>query len=138
MTRRRLAVVTAGLSQPSSSRLLADRLAVSAQRALDVSGTEATIDVIELRDHAHDLTNNLLTGFASPRLRAAIDLVVDADGLIAVTPIFTAVGDVDTGLTVRIDRASGELARLVDAERGRERTDPFDSPTSFAELLVAS
>ena len=46
--------------------------------------------MIELRDHAHDLTNNLLSGFPSPRLQGAIDTVLAGDGLIAVTPIFSA------------------------------------------------
>jgi len=90
MTQRKLAVVTAGLSQPSSTRLLADRLAAATVRALDDRGVAVATDVIELRDHAHDLTNNLLTGFASDDLRAAIRTVVGADGLIAVSPIFSA------------------------------------------------
>lgn len=90
MTHRTLAVVTAGLSQPSSTRLLADRLAAATDRAVLGQGVDLSSTVIELRDHAHDLTNNLLTGFASNDLRSAIDQVVDADGLIAVTPIFSA------------------------------------------------
>lgn len=90
MTPRRLAVVTAGLSQPSSTRLLADRLAAAAARALDSQGLDTRIDVVELRDHAHDIMNNLLTGFPSGRLRGATDTVAAAAGLVAVTPIFTA------------------------------------------------
>lgn len=82
-----IAVVTAGLSQPSSTRLLADRLAAATRQAV---GGEATVDTVELRDHAHDLTNNVLTGFASPALTDAIERVVAADALIAVTPIFAA------------------------------------------------
>jgi FMN reductase len=45
---------------------------------------------IELRDIAHDITNNLLTGFPPAGLREALDTVARADGLIAVTPIFNA------------------------------------------------
>ena len=45
--------------------------------------------MFELRDFAQDITNNLLTGFASPRLEAALESLTGADGLIAVTPIFT-------------------------------------------------
>ena len=48
------------------------------------------VRVIELREHAQDLVNHLLTGFPSPGLQAVIDAVVGADGLIAVTPIFNA------------------------------------------------
>jgi FMN reductase len=90
MAARSVVVVSAGLGQPSSTRLLADRLAVAAADALAGSGARPATQVIELRDVAQDLTNNLLTGFPSPRLRAAIDAVLAADGLIAVTPIFSA------------------------------------------------
>lgn len=87
---RSLVVVSAGLGQPSSTRLLADRLAAGVDRHLRDAGIEAHLEAIELRDHAQDLTNNLLTGFPSPRLQAAIDAVLAADGLIAVSPIFSA------------------------------------------------
>ncbi|MGO4613555.1 FMN reductase [Nocardia sp. 2YAB30] len=86
----RIAVVSAGLSQPSSTRLLADRLAAATDRALTASGGGAMFDVVEVRGHAHDLANNLLTGFAAGGLREVLDTVVTADGLIAVTPIFNA------------------------------------------------
>ena len=87
---RSLVVVSAGLSQPSSTRLLADRLSAAVDRHLRDAGIEPAIEVIELRDHAQDLTNNLLTGFPSPRLQEAIDALLASDGLIAVTPIFSA------------------------------------------------
>ena len=87
---RSLVVVSAGLSQPSSTRLLADRLSATAERHLRVAGIEPQVEVIELRDHARDLANNLVAGFPSPGLRAALDAVLAADGLIAVTPIFSA------------------------------------------------
>ncbi|MEO8437091.1 MAG: FMN reductase [Chloroflexota bacterium] len=87
---RSLVVVTAGLSEPSSSRLLADRLAAAVDRHLRDAGIEPSVEVIELRDLAQDLTNNLLTGFPAPKLQAALDAVLAADGVIAVTPIFSA------------------------------------------------
>jgi FMN reductase len=87
---RSIVVVSAGLSQPSTTRLLADRLSAAADRHLRDAGVQANIEVLELREYAQDLTNNLLTGFPSPRLQAAIDEVLGADGLIAVTPIFSA------------------------------------------------
>ncbi|MEV4165471.1 FMN reductase [Nonomuraea dietziae] len=82
----KLAVVSAGLSLPSSTRLLADRL--TSALVDRVPGVE--VEVIELRDLAVDIANNLVTGFPATRLRAAIDAVTSADGLIAVSPIFTA------------------------------------------------
>ncbi|KZE40666.1 MULTISPECIES: CE1759 family FMN reductase [unclassified Microbacterium] len=89
MTARRIAVVTAGLSTPSSTRMLGDRLAHAALTELRARGIDATSDVFELRDFAHDLTDNLLTGFAPPALEQMINSVVSADGLIVVTPIFS-------------------------------------------------
>lgn len=89
MTTRRIAVVSAGLSNPSSTRMLADRMAAETVKALAERDIQATVDVVELRDYAHDITNNLLTGFAPPALDAAVNTVVSADALIAVTPIFS-------------------------------------------------
>jgi FMN reductase len=87
---RTLAVVSAGLSNPSSTRLLADRMTAATVDALRERGITATVEVVELREHARDLADNLLTGFPNSALRAAVDTVVGADGLIAVTPIFSA------------------------------------------------
>jgi FMN reductase len=63
------------------SRAVVERLAEA--------GVEAQVDTFELRDYAHDVTNNLLTGFAAPALESVINAVVSADGLIVVTPIFS-------------------------------------------------
>jgi FMN reductase len=90
MSRRTLAVVAAGLSQPSSTRLLADQLAAATRAELERADVTVDVHMIELREHAHDLMNHMLTGFPSARLKAAIDAVNGADGLIAVTPIFNA------------------------------------------------
>lgn len=87
--RRSVGVVSAGLGQPSSTRLLADRLSAAVADALQADGVEPRIEVLELRDHAQDLTNHLLTGFPSPTLQAAIDTVLGADGLVAVSPIYS-------------------------------------------------
>jgi FMN reductase len=89
-TVRSLVIVSAGLSQPSSTRLLADRLAAATDRHLRDAAIEPRVQVIELREHAQDLTNHLLTGFPSPSLQAVIDAVLAADGLIVVSPIFSA------------------------------------------------
>ena len=87
---RSIVVVSAGLDRPSSTRLLADRLTAAVERHVRDASMEPHVQVVELRDHAQDLMNHLLTGFPSPRLQAAIDAVLDADGLVAVSPIFSA------------------------------------------------
>lgn len=90
MTTRTIAVVSAGLSNPSSTRLLADRLTAATVAALRERGITATVEVVELRAHARDLADDLLTGFANEPLQAAVDTVTGADAVIAVTPIFSA------------------------------------------------
>jgi FMN reductase len=90
MSRPSVVVLTAGLSQPSSTRLLGDRLGAAVEAVLAGRGTEVDLQVVELREHARDLTNHLLTGFASGELAAVIERVQRADALVVVTPIFSA------------------------------------------------
>ena len=120
---RRIAVVSAGLSQPSSTRLLADRLTQAVVERLQESGVEVSVDVIELRDIAQDVTSNLLTGFAGPKLSAAIEKVTTADGLIAVTPIFTTSysGLFKSFIDVLDPKSLTDLPVLMGATGGSER-----------------
>ena len=90
MSTRTIVVITAGLTQPSSTRLLADRLAAATRDAFDGQGIPHQVVTVELRQLAQDLTNNLLTGFPSAALREVLDQVARADGVIAVTPTFSA------------------------------------------------
>ena len=87
---KRLVVVSAGLSVPSSTRLLADRLADAVVSATEARGTSLEIEHVELRPLAHQLADHLLTGFASGDLADAIAKVRRADGLVVVTPVFAA------------------------------------------------
>jgi FMN reductase len=84
----RIAVISAGLGEPSSTRLLADRLAAATGAAL--APGDVRFEVIELRDIARDLADNLVTGFPGGRLREILQQVYEADALIAVSPIFSA------------------------------------------------
>lgn len=93
-----VAVVSAGLSEPSSSRLLADRLAQATVTALDDpslpavgqgAGTTRVVHV-DLRPLAHEVTDAMLTRFLPPALGAAVAEVVEADALVFVAPVFTA------------------------------------------------
>lgn len=123
MTERTIAVVTAGLTTPSSTRLLADRLAAAVRDQLDGRGTSYKIEVVELRDLAHDLTNNLLTGFPSQELGKVLETVVAADGLIAVTPTFSASynGLFKMFFDVLDDQALAGKPVLIAATGGTER-----------------
>jgi FMN reductase len=86
-----IAVITAGITQPSSTRLLADRLTEATVRTLarhDVG--EVVVEVVDVRDVAHDLTNHVLTGFASPDLQVRLDAITEADAVIVATPVYAA------------------------------------------------
>jgi FMN reductase len=87
---RRITVLSAGLGVPSSSRLLADQLASAAEGRLADAGYEVRVDVVELRDLAVDIANNFVTGYAAPRLAEVIAGVEASDGIIAVSPVFSA------------------------------------------------
>jgi FMN reductase len=86
----RVVVVTAGLSEPSSTRLLADRLGAATDRALRLTGEQVAVEVVELRPLAHEIADNMLTGFPSGELAVAVESVRGADALIVVTPVFAA------------------------------------------------
>ncbi|MEU3985832.1 FMN reductase [Streptomyces sp. NPDC026672] len=81
----RLVVVSAGLSVPSSTRLLADRLTAAVGRHAPVE-----VRVVELRELAVEIAHHFTNGFPGRELSAALDAVGRADGLIVVTPVFTA------------------------------------------------
>ena len=86
----RLAEVSAGTGDPSSTRMLADR---AADRVRDVAashGHQVTISVIELRELAADISTALTTALITPRLQSAITALRDADGIIAAAPVYKA------------------------------------------------
>jgi len=81
-----IVAVAAGTSTPSSTRMLADRLAGAAAEALG----DADVSVIELRPLAHAIADAQLTGFPAGELAEAVETVNAADGLVLVSPTFTA------------------------------------------------
>ncbi len=87
---RHIVVVSAGLSEPSSTRLLAEQLGEATRSALVENGRTVDVETIELRPLAHGITDALLTGFPTGDLAAAVEKVANADAVIAVTPVFNA------------------------------------------------
>jgi FMN reductase len=90
----KIVVVSAGLSVPSSTRILADALGQATIEELSPSvelaeTRSASYDVIELRDLAHLLVDNTLTGFPTGPLADAVRRVAEADAIIAVSPVYT-------------------------------------------------
>ena len=90
MTTRKIAVVAAGVGSPSSTRMLADRLAAAVGEALRSAGVPAQVEIVELRGHARALADATVTGFPAGELRDAIRTVTNADAVVAVTPVFAA------------------------------------------------
>jgi FMN reductase len=84
----RLVVVSAGTSDPSSTRLLADR---TAQRATELAAPHpVTVRVIELRELAADISTALVSQLITPKLQQAITALGEADGIIAAAPVYKA------------------------------------------------
>ena len=85
-----LAVVSAGTSDPSSTRLLADRAAERVRAAAASRGSIVTVSAVELRKIATDVSTALVSQLITPKLQQAITALSGADGIIASTPVYKA------------------------------------------------
>jgi FMN reductase len=119
----KLAVISGGLREPSSTRLLADRLTAAAEAALASRNLTVTASVIELRPLARAIMDAMLAGFASPELESVFETVADADGVIAVTPAFNASfsGLFKSFFDVLPDETLSDMPVLIAATGGTER-----------------
>jgi FMN reductase len=88
--RFRLVLVSAGTSDPSSTRLLADRTADRVRALAERHGHAVAVSVIELREIASDISTALVSQLVTPRLRQAITTLGEADGIIAAAPVYKA------------------------------------------------
>jgi FMN reductase len=86
----KLVVVSAGTSDPSSTRLLADRAAERAVALAARHQNTVTVSVIELREIAADISTALVSQLITPKLQQAIAAVGEADGIIAAAPVYKA------------------------------------------------
>ena len=86
---RSLVVVTAGLSSPSSTRALGDALSAATASHVTARGEGVDVTVVELRELAAELAEAMTNWVTpTPALEAAQNAVAQADGLIAVSPVF--------------------------------------------------
>jgi len=86
---RSLVVVTAGLSSPSTTRALADALSAATSSQVTARGEGVDVTVVEVRELAGELADSMTNwGSPTPHLEAAQSAVMQADGLIAVSPVF--------------------------------------------------
>lgn len=86
----RLVVVSAGVSDPSTTRMLADRIAQKTLDLLRETGTQASVSVIDLAPIAADIARAIVAGFPSDAVQGAVDQVAAADALIVSTPVYKA------------------------------------------------
>ena len=85
-----LAVVSAGTSDPSSTRLLADRAAERVTAVAASRGSIVTVRTVELREISADISTALVSQLITPKLQRAITALSNADGIIASTPVYKA------------------------------------------------
>jgi FMN reductase len=85
-----LAVISAGTGDPSATRLLADRLSGRVTALAGQRGHDVTVHVIQLRELAADITTALVNQLVTPKLAQAVDVLREADGLIAAAPVYKA------------------------------------------------
>ena len=86
MNPTRVVVVSAGVGEPSSTRLLADRLAASVQAQRD----SVVVETVDLREIAVDIARSMIAGFPVGAADPAVKAVVESDAVIAATPVFNA------------------------------------------------
>jgi FMN reductase len=87
---RRLVIVSAGTSQPSTTRMLADRIADASLDVLRGMDLRATVSAIEIGPLAVDVAGAAVTGVPSDHLKRAIAQIAAADALICSTPVYNA------------------------------------------------
>ncbi len=85
-----LVVVSGGVSEPSSTRMLADRIADRAVERAAEQGVAVRVAVIDLRPLAAELATAQVTGFPAGALAEAVRTVARSDGLIVATPVYKA------------------------------------------------
>jgi FMN reductase len=86
----RLAVISAGTSDPSTTTLLAERAAERVTALAADDGNTVTVSVTELREIAADISTTLVSQLITPRLQQVITSLGEADGLIVATPVYKA------------------------------------------------
>ena len=86
----KVAVVSAGASDPSSTRLLADRIGTGIARRADQRGHQVATTVIELRPLAAEIATAITSPRVGPKLTEAIETLAAADGIVVSSPVYKA------------------------------------------------
>ena len=86
----KLVIISAGTSDPSSTRLLADRIADRCCELAACHGNTVTSTIIELRELAADISSALVSQLITPKVQAAMTALGEADGIVASSPVYKA------------------------------------------------
>ncbi len=86
----RLTVVSAGASDASSTKLLAQRAAERTSALAASRGHSVSTTIIDLRELASDISTALVSQLITPKLQQAITTLGEADGIIAAAPVYKA------------------------------------------------
>ena len=86
----RLVAVHAGVGTPSTSQMLAERLAESVRRGLEAESRLVSVRSVPLRPLASDIALAGVGGPLSAELQEEVDALAGADGVILVSPVFQA------------------------------------------------
>ncbi|MBH5337600.1 NAD(P)H-dependent oxidoreductase [Streptomyces pactum] len=119
----KLAIISGGLREPSSTRLLANRLEGAVRGELEGLGHSVGTSFVELRPLGHAVMDAMLSGFPSAPLEEAFETVAGADGVIAVTPAFNASfsGLFKSFFDVLPEATLADMPVLIAATGGTER-----------------
>lgn len=86
----RLVVVSGGTSDPSTTRMLADRIAGRVSDLATEREEKVVVSTIDLRELAGEITTALVSQLHGPKLDHAVELLAEADGLVVSTPVYKA------------------------------------------------
>ncbi|MEV0780207.1 CE1759 family FMN reductase [Streptomyces sp. NPDC050433] len=119
----RITIITGGLREPSSTRMLAGRLEAAVRTQLTAAGGTVESSFVELRPLGHAIIDAMLSGFPTAQLEKAFSTVADADGVIAVTPAFNASfsGLFKSFFDVLPEETLSDMPILMGATGGTER-----------------
>ncbi|THV26451.1 CE1759 family FMN reductase [Glycomyces paridis] len=86
----RLVVVSGGTSDPSSTRMLADRIADRVASLAEARDEKVAVSVIDLRELANEIATALVSQLMGPKMTRAIELLGAADAIVASAPVYKA------------------------------------------------
>jgi FMN reductase len=86
----RVVVVNAGVSDPSSTKMLADRLALRVEANAQRDGRTVETLNLDLRELLPELGAALASGLLGPKFTKAVEALTSADGIIATAPVYKA------------------------------------------------